>query len=518
MSASQEKKKRQELYASGQLEKDKSKKKAGKAKVWVLSIVCVLLVALVVTFFGLLGTGFYEKHATAVTVGSSKVSPAIFNYFYYSARQNVNSQFGELIDYVIDSSKPLDEQYYNKAENITWADYFRDETLKTLQETYAVYNDAVANGFVLDETAQSSIDAEISTLDLYASYGGYSSAASFLTSVYGKGCNQENYREFLEVARTAEAYRTERSEQLQYSDEEVQSYYEGNRTALDTVSFRSFLCKVESDETDDEGNAIVDMDASKKMAEEMEAGVRGDEQRFIELSYENASDAMKSYYEDDDFTLTSDRTYDVTIESLRDWLFDDARQPGDTTVLPSEGNGYYVAYFVDDSSKFDVNMIDVRHILIAPEADEDAETDDNGDPVLTEENWDAAKAEAEGLYKQWQSGDKTEDSFADLATEHSSDTASAANGGLMEDVYPGQTVGPFNDWCFDAVRKTGDTGIVRTEYGYHILYFVSADGENYQHHRIVDAMRTDDMSQWVDGLVAAQEVHVSKFGMRFTKL
>ena len=31
----------------------------------------------------------------------------------------------------------------------------------------------------------------------------------------------------------------------------------------------------------------------------------------------------------------------------------------------------------------------------------------------------------------------------------------------------------FNDWVFDPERKTGDTGIVKTTYGYHIMYFVS---------------------------------------------
>ena len=34
----------------------------------------------------------------------------------------------------------------------------------------------------------------------------------------------------------------------------------------------------------------------------------------------------------------------------------------------------------------------------------------------------------------------------------------------------------FENWCFDETRKMGDYGIVRTDYGYHIMYFVgSAD-------------------------------------------
>ena len=30
----------------------------------------------------------------------------------------------------------------------------------------------------------------------------------------------------------------------------------------------------------------------------------------------------------------------------------------------------------------------------------------------------------------------------------------------------------FDEWCFDTVRQTGDYGLVKTEYGYHIMYYV----------------------------------------------
>ena len=36
-------------------------------------------------------------------------------------------------------------------------------------------------------------------------------------------------------------------------------------------------------------------------------------------------------------------------------------------------------------------------------------------------------------------------------------------------------VATFNDWCFDESRQTGDHGLVKTQYGYHILYFVDSD-------------------------------------------
>ena len=65
----------------------------------------------------------------------------------------------------------------------------------------------------------------------------------------------------------------------------------------------------------------------------------------------------------------------------------------------------------------------------------------------------------------------TEESFAELAKEHSEDEGSKENGGLYENVTRGQMVTEFNDWCFDANRQPGDFDIVKTDFGYHIMYF-----------------------------------------------
>ena len=111
------------------------------------------------------------------------------------------------------------------------------------------------------------------------------------------------------------------------------------------------------------------------------------------------------------------------------------------------------AEYADNGLDKTTSSVDVRHILILPEG-ATVET------VTTEEFSD-----------RWLSGDKTEDSFATLANENSADTGSNTNGGLYSGVTEGQMVEAFNDWCFDADRKVGDYGIVKTQYGYHIMYF-----------------------------------------------
>lgn len=120
--------------------------------------------------------------------------------------------------------------------------------------------------------------------------------------------------------------------------------------------------------------------------------------------------------------------------------------------------------------KSDVKMVNVRHILIQPEGK-------NDDGTYTDEAWAEAEKKANDLLTEWKNGEHTEDSFAFMAAENSQDPGSVENGGLYEDIYPGKMVDEFDAWCFDPARQPGDTGIVKTSYGYHIMYF-SSTGEH----------------------------------------
>ena len=133
------------------------------------------------------------------------------------------------------------------------------------------------------------------------------------------------------------------------------------------------------------------------------------------------------------------------------------------------------AYFAENEAAYSEEgitkdggvYVDVRHILIMPEG---GTTGEDGYPVYTDEAWAAAEAEATKVYNEWKSGDRTEDRFAQFAQQYSKD-GSASNGGLYTDVYQGQMVEAFNDWCFDEARKVGDHDLVKTQYGYHIMFF-----------------------------------------------
>ena len=150
----------------------------------------------------------------------------------------------------------------------------------------------------------------------------------------------------------------------------------------------------------------------------------------------------------------------------------------------------------------------VRHILIRAEA--------NDEGVYTDEAKAAAKARAEEILAEYESGEKTEESFAALAEQYSEDTGSNTNGGLYENVAKGQMVEEFDAFCF-ADHQSGDTGIVYGESGsyagYHVMYYVG-EGMLYSDYLADTELRNDATSAWIEEREAANPTKEG-FGMKF---
>ena len=97
----------------------------------------------------------------------------------------------------------------------------------------------------------------------------------------------------------------------------------------------------------------------------------------------------------------------------------------------------------------------------------------DGKVSCVESGWKNGNWESQLLLNEWRSEYQgTEYGFAQLVYEESDDEASKDHGGLYVNVQSGEVPAELEEWLFDPVRKYGDTTIIRTEYGYHILYFV----------------------------------------------
>jgi len=110
------------------------------------------------------------------------------------------------------------------------------------------------------------------------------------------------------------------------------------------------------------------------------------------------------------------------------------------------------AYYNLHKSEYSVpEQAKARHILIKVASNADAKTDA------------AAKAKAEDILKQIQNGGN----FADLAKKNSDDPGSKDSGGELGFARRGMMVPEFDNAIF--TQKIGDTKIIKTQYGYHIV-------------------------------------------------
>jgi len=245
-----------------------------------------------------------------------------------------------------------------------------------------------------------------------------------------------------------------------------------------------------------------------EVTDEMTAQAMADAKATADQLYADwqAGGDLEQLADDAGLSVTSAEAGTYSDSVVMNWLFDSARQAGDTAVLEdTDGSAYYVVGF--NERLHDYHPINVRHILIQPE-DSELSSDDEGYEADVEAKDAEAKQKAEDLLAQWKAGEATEDSFAELAKENSTDS-NAAQGGLYEDVTLGTMVSEFEDWCFDPARQSGDTGLVKNESsstkGWHIMYFVGWNDPSWMY-SVKTTLKSEDMTEWMDSLTAEAEV------------
>lgn len=140
-------------------------------------------------------------------------------------------------------------------------------------------------------------------------------------------------------------------------------------------------------------------------------------------------------------------------------------------------------YFTENEAAYaekgitkDETLVNLRHILLIPKG---GEVDTNGVVTASADAWSACKSSAESLLTTWKKN-PTEANFSEIAFSKSQDTGSNINGGLYSGLAKGQLTEALDTWCFDTGRKAGDTAIIKTDCGYHVLYFSGTENAWFQ--------------------------------------
>jgi len=175
-------------------------------------------------------------------------------------------------------------------------------------------------------------------------------------------------------------------------------------------------------------------------------------------------------------------------DAFDEWFFDEERKDNDIYAAEDGKTVYFVTKAATKETYLTKN---VGHILVKVDNVKDA-------AAMAE-----AKKKAQSILDQFLAGAKTKDAFETLANENTDD-----GGVFYDNVIKGKMVEAFENWIYDEARKAGDTGIVETEYGYHVMYFVG-DGVEAWTAGVLEELLSDDLTTWNTEITTTYPVTVN---------
>ena len=487
------------------------------------AVACILVACLVLS--AVVNTGVLLRSRNVAKTDNFSASGSVAAYLIYSQAQEMAALYQQYgMNYSV--AQILDTSFDSMAEN----------TMSQLRQMLILSEYAKKNNISLSDDDKEAIDSYIGSIAEAASSNLYSTGAYIMlmygAGVNEKDIREALELNYLANA----AYKAlEKEFEAQVTEDAVKKYMDEHVDQFYMVDYLSYTFTAEltaagAEATEEETAAYeADKTALKALAEKLAAVKTADEfkaaaadyivntvasETFDELYAKEAPTeapaedvlkadkanvlalVLKSITSEDEvkFEKSADDAYNNALEEIFDelctdaetaytdlvsegvyhyapdteedkiaeidkWLFDETTKAGDTKVITSEGDkkSTYTAYLMTETSHLDESETkDVAHILVQFESDKP-----------TDEQKAAAKAEAEQILADFLAGEQTKDAFEKLGNEKTDDSNV-----IYEGVYEGQMVAEFEDWCFDEARKTGDTGIVETEYGYHVMYFI----------------------------------------------
>lgn len=475
-------------------EKEKEKKEERIS----MAIGIVVLVALVCLVASFPIRTYLATHETYVVVNGEAVNKVEFDYQYNLTKNNYITQYGSYLTYFgLDTSKDLSTQMYS--DTLTWQDYFEQNAVESLKQNKALMAEAKAAGFTYDTTDEYNTFKE--TIKTSAASAGISEK-EYVRSIYGSYATMGRIEEYVKNDMVMNAYYQKLQEDNAPSDDEIQSYYEENKATYDSVDYR--LTTIEADlptepteladpveattapDADTDGTATTDttqdtayqpsdaeiakaMEDAKVLADDAEKTVAKDGE-----AHENEKKSSVNYL-------------------ISDWLFDDARKAGDTTVITNDNSHCYYAVAFEKRYLDETPSADVR-VIIPTE-------DKTGEEILEE----------------WKSGAATEDSFAELCKKYTQDTSAVENGGLFKQVTKTGMTEELSNWIFDNSRQAGDTVAITVSDTTYVLYYIGQDQPEWKIN-IKNTLVSDTMSQHMQDITADVTVEDPKGKLNYLKV
>ena len=459
----------------------------------------VFLVALVCLVASFPIRTYLATHETYVVINGEKVNKVEFDYVYNTSKNNYITQYGSYLSYFgLDTSKDLSTQMYS--DTLTWQDYFEQNAVESLKQNKALMAEAKAAGFTYDTTDEYNTFKE--TIKTSAAAAGVSDK-EYVRSIYGSYATMGRIEGYVKNDMVMNAYYQKLQEDNAPSDDEIQSYYEENKATYDSVDYR--LTTIEADlptEPTELADPVEETAADTTGTTDGTAATDSTQDTAYQPSDAEIAKAMedaKVLADDAEQTVAKDgEAHENEKKSsvnylISDWLFDDARKAGDTTVITNDNSHcYYVVAFekryLDETPSADVRVI-----------------------IPTEDKT------GEEILEEWKNGAATEHSFAELCKKYTQDTSAVENGGLFEQVTKTGMTEELSNWIFDSSRQAGDTVAITVSDSTYVLYYIGQDQPEWKIN-IKNTLVSDTMSQHMQDITADVTVEDPKGKLNYLKV
>lgn len=426
-----------------------------------------------------------------------QIATTIANFLFNSYYQNRRDAYAYQ---GLDVTKDLKDQYYDEENNITWFDFFMNETKKYLGQVLVMCEAAREDGIELDNTDMESVKTTMDSIRSAANAAG-ESFEDYIVKHFSENITEADLENYLQLTALSSKYYTKVYNGFTYTDADYEKCFEENKTSYQYADFLKFNFVFPTDSEDSDSSKSKENAAAaekaKAYAEDLaKCKTEKEFKNYVRKYLTDNPDVITSNSESSmsdievkaaieaavDGTLMKKYPYEVTSDGGK-WVFDLARKEYDSTVIKNT-NSYTTFLLLKPAYRDESISRSVRHILFTPKSY-------GGEGQVME----IAFQKANEVYNDWKNNDPTEEHFAELAKQYSDDGGSKENGGLYENVKQGDMVTNFNNWLFNESRKPGDSGIVQTEFGYHIMYYIGEDSTPTWKKSMDTLMRQDSFNE-----------------------
>lgn len=420
----------------------------------ILAVIAIIVVSIPVS-------RYIAKNSTYINVGGHDITRLEYDYHFNMAYDEYLNTYGSYLPMMgLDTTRALDKQAYS--DTLTWQDYFDQLAVDSLQHNKALLNEATAAGFTYDtakdyETFVEAMKAGAAQQNVTVN--------KYYKLNFGKYATASNMKPFVEESYFVAAYYNAIAGEKGASEDEIQAYYEANRKEYDRVDYLCTTIKAEVTETSTDDEIATAMADAKAKAEDA-----------LEVIGEEGEEVNSMLYGSVD-------------SSLRDWMFDESRKEGDTTIAENADSHTYFVVMYKDRYRDENPTASVRSILTTTVSGED-------------------------ILKEYITMGSTEEAFIDLARKYSEDAYTSATGGLYEELGKSATETDLNTWIFDEDRKPGDVTIIKEDTSTYVLYYIEKGRPSWQA-RIGSTLLGENLTEYLTEIKANCEVQDPKGNLNY---